>query len=89
LTAIALSTTASERDGLGHPIINDIAEDRQGRFWVATNGGGVARLIDDPHEILSCPSPKTQSICIFNNFTCNSHNHDFLAQNSILAWRDG
>jgi eukaryotic-like serine/threonine-protein kinase len=28
---------------------------------------------------------KTQFICIFNNFACNSHNHDFLTQNSILA----
>ena len=38
------------RDGLGHMIINDIVEDRRGRLWVATNGGGVSRLIDDPQE---------------------------------------
>jgi ligand-binding sensor domain-containing protein len=35
------------RDGLGDPIINAIAEDQQNSIWVATNGGGVARLIDD------------------------------------------
>ena len=40
-------------DGLENPIINAIAEDRQGRLWVATNGSGVARLIDDPREISS------------------------------------
>jgi ligand-binding sensor domain-containing protein/two-component sensor histidine kinase len=43
-------TNYSEHDGLGHIIVNDIAEDRQGRLWVGTNGGGVARLTDDPHE---------------------------------------
>src|SRR5262245_7066598 len=43
-------TNYGVRDGLGHPITNDIAEDRRGRLWFATNGGGVARLIDDPHE---------------------------------------
>src|ERR1043165_3766098 len=39
-----------QRDGLGDPIINAIAEDRMGHLWVGTNGGGVARLIDDPHS---------------------------------------
>src|SRR5215467_916008 len=34
------------RDGLPHVFINHITEDRQGRLWVATNGGGVARLVD-------------------------------------------
>jgi ligand-binding sensor domain-containing protein len=43
-------TNYGVRDGLGHPIINDITEDRRGRLWVATNGGGVSRLIDDPAE---------------------------------------
>jgi ligand-binding sensor domain-containing protein/DNA-binding NarL/FixJ family response regulator len=41
-------TNYSVRDGLGHPVINHITEDRQGRLWAATNGGGVAPLIDDP-----------------------------------------
>ncbi len=35
-------------DGLGGPIINDIAEDREHHIWVATNAAGVARLIDEP-----------------------------------------
>src|SRR5215475_2008665 len=43
-------TNYGMRDGLGHMIINDIVEDRRGRLWVATNGGGVSRLIDDPQE---------------------------------------
>jgi ligand-binding sensor domain-containing protein/signal transduction histidine kinase len=34
-------------DGLEHSIINDVVEDRRGRLWVATNGKGVARLIED------------------------------------------
>jgi len=37
-------------DGLPHIFINDVTVDRQGRLWVATNGGGVARLVDDPIE---------------------------------------
>src|SRR5215813_1978227 len=46
-------TNYGERDGLGHVIINDITEDRHGRLWVATNGGGVAMLLDDPRETLT------------------------------------
>jgi ligand-binding sensor domain-containing protein/two-component sensor histidine kinase len=61
-------TNYSTRDGLSHPIINDIAEDRQGRLWVGMNGGGIARLIDDPQESgvsgqwqkTQDPRPKTQ-----------------------------
>ena len=49
-------TNYGERDGLGDPIINAITEDRQGHLWVGTNGGGVARLIDDP--------PSTQSATV-------------------------
>jgi ligand-binding sensor domain-containing protein len=36
------------RDGLSHSLINDITEDRRGRLWVATNGGGVSRFVDEP-----------------------------------------
>src|SRR5215475_3718114 len=46
-------TNYGERDGLGHVIINDITEDHRGRLWVATNGGGVACLIDDLREVPS------------------------------------
>jgi ligand-binding sensor domain-containing protein len=38
------------RDGLPHVFINHITEDRHGRLWVATNGGGVARLVDHSRE---------------------------------------
>jgi ligand-binding sensor domain-containing protein/signal transduction histidine kinase len=37
-------------DGFEHRIVNAVTEDRQGRVWVATNGAGVARLLDDPAE---------------------------------------
>src|ERR1043166_1358915 len=39
-------TNYTQREGLGDPIINDIVEDHLGRLWVATNGGGIARLND-------------------------------------------
>lgn len=35
------------RNGLNHSIINHVTEDRSGHLWVATNGGGVACLLDD------------------------------------------
>jgi len=45
-------TNYDKRDGLGEfSVINDVTEDRRGRLWVATNGSGVARLIDDPSEV--------------------------------------
>ena len=34
--------------GLPHPVINDLLETRRGVYWVATNGGGVARLNPTP-----------------------------------------
>ena len=30
--------------GLPHPFINDLLETRRGVYWIATNGGGVARF---------------------------------------------
>src|SRR5262249_54121949 len=38
------------RDGFNQPIVNYVAEDRQGQLWIATNGGGISRLIDSPHD---------------------------------------
>jgi ligand-binding sensor domain-containing protein len=38
------------RDGLPHVFINHITEDRHVRLWVATNSGGVARLVDHSRE---------------------------------------
>src|SRR5437870_99948 len=34
--------------GLPHPVINDLLETRRGVYWVATNGGGVARFNPSP-----------------------------------------
>jgi signal transduction histidine kinase/streptogramin lyase len=42
-------------DGLGHHIINDIAEDGEGHLWIATNGGGISRMLDDPREAERSP----------------------------------
>src|SRR5688572_20692865 len=41
-------TTWSTQHGLPHSSINDIVERRDGSYWVATNGGGVARLTREP-----------------------------------------
>ena len=43
--------------GLAVPLINDIAVDPGGRVWVATNGSGVARFLDDPAERASSAVP--------------------------------
>jgi ligand-binding sensor domain-containing protein/two-component sensor histidine kinase len=37
-------TNYGVEDGLPHPFINDLLETRRGVYWVATNGGGVARF---------------------------------------------
>jgi ligand-binding sensor domain-containing protein/signal transduction histidine kinase len=55
-------TNYGTRDGLGDPIINAIAEDQQNRLWVATNAGGVARLIDDPQASPSVQGEPAPSV---------------------------
>src|SRR6266576_2360870 len=37
-------TNYGAEQGLPHPVINDLLETRSGVYWVATNGGGVARF---------------------------------------------
>jgi ligand-binding sensor domain-containing protein len=41
-------TTYGVEQGLPHLVINDLLESRTGVYWVATNGGGVARFIPSP-----------------------------------------
>src|SRR5258707_440870 len=41
-------TTYGVEQGLPHPAINDLIETRRGVYWVATNGGGVARFNPAP-----------------------------------------
>jgi ligand-binding sensor domain-containing protein/two-component sensor histidine kinase len=41
-------TTYGVEQGLPHPVINDLLETRSGVYWVATNGGGVARFNPSP-----------------------------------------
>ena len=41
-------TNYGVEDGLPHPFINDLLETRRGVYWVATNGGGVARFNPSP-----------------------------------------
>jgi hypothetical protein len=59
----------SVSDGLGNSVINAITDDRHGRLWVATNGGGVSRLIDDPREPASpgtkAPAPANRKFDSF------------------------
>ncbi len=42
--------TYSTREGLPNPFVNSIVEDESRRIWVTTNGGGIARLLDDPAQ---------------------------------------
>ena len=41
-------TTYGVEHGLPHPVINSLLETRNGVYWVATNGGGVARFNPTP-----------------------------------------
>lgn len=41
-------TTYGVEQGLPHPVINDLLETRNGVYWVATNGGGIARFDPTP-----------------------------------------
>src|SRR6266576_2539690 len=41
-------TNYGVEQGLPHPAINDLLETRRGVYWVATNGGGVARFNPAP-----------------------------------------
>jgi ligand-binding sensor domain-containing protein/signal transduction histidine kinase len=37
-------------DGLPHVVINAVTEDHRGRLWVGTNGGGLARLVEEDRD---------------------------------------
>ncbi|MDQ2856997.1 MAG: hypothetical protein M3R68_11755, partial [Acidobacteriota bacterium] len=41
-------TTYGVEEGLPNPVITDLLETRSGTYWVATNGGGVARFNPSP-----------------------------------------
>src|SRR5713226_2127350 len=43
-------TTYGVEHGLPNPVINDLLETRRGVYWVATNGGGVARFNPSPMQ---------------------------------------
>lgn len=49
--------------GLPHPFINDLLETRRGVYWVATNGGGVARF-----NPTSLPNEQPQTRSLFTAF---------------------
>jgi ligand-binding sensor domain-containing protein/signal transduction histidine kinase len=83
-------TNYTQRDGLGDPIINDITEDRNGHLWVAMNGGGVARLNDEPNDSSADPTHR------FTNFPINDYGranrvNSFLfdSQNNLWCATDG
>ena len=50
-------------DGLPGQTINDIMEDRDGRIWIATNGGGVARF--DPNAPIGAISSAARMFRVF------------------------
>jgi ligand-binding sensor domain-containing protein/two-component sensor histidine kinase len=52
-------TTYGVEQGLPHPFINDLIETRRGVYWVATNGGGVARFNPSP---LRNEQPQTRNL---------------------------
>jgi len=43
-------TNYGRREGLENTLVNDVTEDRLKRLWVATNGAGVARLLNKTAE---------------------------------------
>src|SRR5258706_2450613 len=57
-------TNYGVEQGLPHPIINDLLETRRGVYWVATNGGGVARF--NPSSLRN-EQPQTRNL--FTAFT--------------------
>src|SRR4029077_16163783 len=57
-------TNYGVEQGLPHPIINDLLETRRGVYWVATNGGGVARFTPSS---LRNEQPQTRNL--FTAFT--------------------
>lgn len=54
--------TYDRRHGLGSQVINFVTEDRLGRLWVATNGAGVARLLDEDREKISTSSSQKKFV---------------------------
>lgn len=52
----------STRDGLGHSLINSIAEDGHGQIWVATNGGGVSLLLEHSYESTRFPNRESTTV---------------------------
>ena len=48
--------TYDRRHGIGNQVINFVTEDRLGRLWVATNGAGVARLLEEERGNVSTSS---------------------------------
>ena len=81
------------RDGLGDPIINAITEDRQGRLWIATNGGGVARLIDGDQTSSSMQSRPPQKFISYRVGDSGPSNRVnallFDSQNNLWCATDG
>lgn len=78
------------RLGLGNQVINFVTEDRRGRLWVATNGGGVARLLDnEPESVSALPQKKFVSYLIGNTTAQNAINSMvFDTDNSLWCLTD-
>src|SRR5712692_4565638 len=55
-------TNYGVEQGLPNPVINDLLETRRGVYWVATNGGGVARFNPSPLRNEQPQIPKLFSV---------------------------
>lgn len=61
-------TTYRAVDGLPISVINDMEESRDGRYWIATNGGGVCRFDPDATR------PSCQVLKVGDTITTNRVN---------------
>ena len=73
-------TTYGVEQGLPHPFINDLIETRRGVYWVATNGGGVARFNPSP-----LPNERPQ---IRNLFTAYRVGDELASNNVNVLYED-
>jgi ligand-binding sensor domain-containing protein/two-component sensor histidine kinase len=75
-----------ESDGLPNSFVNYVTEDPQGRLWVATNGGGIAHLIDNPgkNDRAKFVSFKIREVNKTSDSPVNKVNHILFDKNNNL-----
>ncbi|HEV8368601.1 MAG TPA: two-component regulator propeller domain-containing protein [Pyrinomonadaceae bacterium] len=73
--------------GLPHPFINDLIETRRGVYWVATNGGGVARFNPSPLRNEQ-PQIRNQQSANRNLFTAYPVGDELATNNVNVLYED-